>query len=169
MSMVATPSDAPEVIIILDDEPDVAIPVDALDDSDVEFVCTITKGLTSLIKSDVEIVSQTNVRKDRSSLSNIGERPALITSSPDKPVDDVLLDDVLCVGERTVLDSQSFYSHFRFMCSLPKPCPKCYCYVCDLPVDRCAKWWEHARAKDTPKWRALRRKALQEREPEKEK
>lgn len=64
------------------------------------------------------------------------------------------------------------YAHFRFQC-VTKPfkhrrrvakleyCDKCFCYVCDDPVEKCPKWNQHYEAIDSSThWKTLRDECL---------
>lgn len=82
---------------------------------------------------------------------------------------------VECVGERRGIQALADYPHFRFQCALepfkrqraPKKekfCPRCFCYVCDVPASDCHAWGAHFKAVDTvPKWRGEREARLEER------
>lgn len=114
-------------------------------DPDVVFVCVAKPVCAVSDYSDIEIVHQRRA-KDKKSLSSID------------PV--VLADDVAIVGECNKVQASSFYSHFRHLCDLPQPCPKCFCFACDAPVDQCPTWHEHKLAVDNFYWQSLREQFL---------
>lgn len=140
--MGAKQADSQFVVRMLDNKPDVVDLdqwVDVLSsDSEIEFVCTSGP-------SEVQIVSQRNHKRMREALPGT----ETIENDDDR--------DVAITGEKTILDSQVFYPHFRFMCKLGTPCPKCFCFVCDVPVSQCDEWGIHSMARDIYEWRELRR------------
>lgn len=67
------------------------------------------------------------------------------------------------------------FAHFRHQC-ITKPfkrqraqrkllfCEKCFCYVCDIPADKCAQWEEHCKASDSQAtWRNQRKIIIENR------
>ena len=86
-------------------------------------------------------------------------------------------DEIECVGEQRGVDVLADYPHFRFQCAkLVWPsmvcrgtkrqrfCPRCFCYVCDIPAAECQKWSSHEHAHDgTMAWRSKRIEKLEKR------
>lgn len=80
--------------------------------------------------------------------------------------------DVECVGTRVGVRALVDYPHFRFQCVVEafkrqraakkeRYCPRCFCYVCDIPASECKEWPVHAKAMDTVhKWRVERENRL---------
>lgn len=114
-------------------------------DPDVQFVCKATLSHSLTDYSDIEVVCQRRA-KDKHSLATCD------TADPN--------DDVSIVGQRTMLDTISFYPHFHFMCAQYTPCDKCYCFVCDIPHNQCLTWDLHRVAADTPRWQNARAETL---------
>lgn len=119
--------------------------------SDLEFV-----GETSAQDIELHIVRARNPKRRRCALTPVKESRLSNGNSVLSSCTDENDGDVCVVGERTVLNSETFYSHFRFMCSAAEPCPKCFCYVCDISVSQCKNWGFHKRAKDNSIWRKKR-------------
>lgn len=129
-------NDDPPVIVIVDD------PSDEDDDDEIEIV-SFTKGKDT----DIEIVSCVN-KNDRKDIA-----------ASDTSLD---TEDLSIVGSQTVLNSSTFYPHYRYMCSLPvgtrDTCSKCYCFVCDVLASDCPTWDLHHAASNSGRWRTLRKK-----------
>lgn len=127
----------PPVIVIVDE------PCDDDDDDDEIEIVSFTKGKDS----EVEIVSCVNKKHERKDIS------ASDTSSD--------TEDLSIVGSNTVLNTTTFYPHYRYMCSLPEgtrdTCPKCYCFVCDVLACDCPTWDLHHAASNSGLWRIMRK------------
>lgn len=124
-----------EVVVIIDDDI-----ID--DDNEVQFMYT-AKRIEDVYK-DVEIISHKRAG-DRIALSAITTNPTAATS-----------EEVQCVGAKIVINSKSFFSHFYFNCKSAFPCPKCFCFVCDMPTAECTNWPLHHKAVDSLNWRSQR-------------
>ncbi|GMI02980.1 hypothetical protein TrVE_jg9717 [Triparma verrucosa] len=68
----------------------------------------------------------------------------------------------------TTVNALTAYAHMRYQCQVHpfslelavalKVCPKCYCYVCDVPSSECGKWEKHCKAKPgVPVWEQVRK------------
>ena len=81
---------------------------------------------------------------------------ALTTTSASAPRDDTDApdgDDDCCItGSKTVVDTGVTLPHLFHHCAAEsKPCQNCYCFVCDRPRSKCAKWDSHAHHQDPAK------------------
>lgn len=117
-------------------------------DPEVQLVCMATPLSPSADLSDIEVVYQRRATDKQSILS---DKQSILL---DKPV--VLSEDIAVIGERNTIRPTSFYSHFWHMCSESTPCDKCYCFICDIPVNLCTDWTNHKQAIDTRVWQNLR-------------
>lgn len=121
--------------------------------------------------SDLEIVSHV-VRgaSQTQDLSQPDPSPARTTSANANAAI-----DVECVGSRVGVRALVDYPHFRFQCVVEafkrqraakkeRFCPRCFCYVCDIPASECKEWRVHAKAVDSVhKWRVERESRLETR------
>ena len=70
-------------------------------------------------------------------------------------------DGCTITGERGFRANRDF-AHSHENCGVPKSskedaCPRCYCFVCDIPASSCTEWGEHHQATHAdPKWRKMR-------------
>lgn len=129
---------------------------------------------TGSSSSDLEIVSHTVRGTTEQDLSQApAPAPAPVRSAarggsgPDA--------DVAVVGARTQLQALVDYPHFRFQCVVEpfkrqraskkeKFCPRCFCYVCDIPAADCRRWKLHSKAVDSAlRWRNEREANLEAR------
>lgn len=137
------------VIIVDDDDDDEG---DAGGDSDIEEICFTKMEGSSMTHTtrDVEFISQRNPKRETI------ESEAAHTSSS--------TEDVVLVGQKTVLDSNTFYSHYHYSHypNSKQTCAKCFCFVCDVVVSECQLWDHHFTACDVTAWRNLRKSTLGE-------
>lgn len=134
-------STTPNYVIVVDDEDENDIPSSW--ESEVEFVLQANVASSETDLSDIVVVSEQRRNKPIS----------LPLCTPES-----VTNDVSVVGELKTIDA-TFYSHFRYMCSQPKPCHKCFCFVCDVPQRQCKTWFMHKLAIDNSLWRKMRQEA----------
>lgn len=145
------------------------------DDDDLEVV--------SCIRARVSKSNQTRSEQRSFETTNRGdEQPTASTTTRTMSVrshgsdaKNTASEQVEVVESRRGVQALVDYAHFRFQCAT-KPfkrqrlqrkqlyCQKCFCYVCDVPVEKCGQWIEHCKATDTlAQWRNLRKTRLDDR------